>query len=86
MFGTDGLIDLGEREHSVAGVHQSFGNQLCVGHPWLGERVGHVNSSTLNILQALGLFAVFGIEHVLTAVVVALQPKTLVINEFLNNK
>jgi hypothetical protein len=83
MFGTDGLVDLGEREHSVAGVHQSFGNQLCVRHPWLGERVRNVNRSTLNVLQALGLFAVFGVENVLTAVVVALQQKLSVTNELL---
>lgn len=73
VSGTDGLVDFGEGEHAVGRVHESLGDQLGVGHPRLGEGVRHVDGPAFDVLQALRLLAVLGVEDVLATVVEALK-------------
>ena len=65
----DGLIDFRQCEHAVSRVDESFGDQLSVGHTWLGESVRYMDRPALDVLQALGLFPVLSIEDVLASVV-----------------
>ncbi len=71
--GTDGLVDLGQGEHPLAGVHEGFGDQLGVGHPGLGVSVGDVDSPALDVLQTLRLLPVLRVEDVLAAVLETLK-------------